>query len=85
MCGLEHLVLRQETYAADVGWFVQNQVALEADQVAGLKMSLSTTASARSGGLPGTSSRGQSPAAVGRGRRPHPSAAPVILRFEAAS
>ena len=36
------LVLRQETYADDVGWFVQSCVAIEPEQVAGLKMALST-------------------------------------------
>lgn len=38
------LVLRQETYADDVGWFVQSCVAIEPEQVAGLKMALSTQA-----------------------------------------
>ncbi|MDA7874574.1 hypothetical protein N9B17_05345 [Rhodopirellula sp.] len=36
------LVLRQETYAEDVGWFVQSCVAIEPEQVAGLKMALSS-------------------------------------------
>lgn len=35
------LVLRQETFAEDVGWFVQSRVAIEPEQVAGLKMALS--------------------------------------------
>lgn len=35
------LVLRQETFAEDVGWFVQSCVAIEPEQVAGLKMALS--------------------------------------------
>ncbi len=34
------LVLRQESYSPDVGWFVQSRVAVEPEQVAGLKMSL---------------------------------------------
>ncbi|MCA9158911.1 MAG: hypothetical protein KDA72_11320, partial [Planctomycetales bacterium] len=41
LCGLEHLILRQETHSADVGWFVQNQVVIEPGQVAALKMTLS--------------------------------------------
>jgi hypothetical protein len=36
------LVLRQETHAEDVGWFVQSRVTVEPDQVAGLKMALSS-------------------------------------------
>ncbi len=35
------LVLRQETYSDDVGWFVQSRVAIEPEQIPGLKMSLS--------------------------------------------
>ncbi len=34
------LVLRQETFSDDVGWFVQSRIAVEPEQVAGLKMSL---------------------------------------------
>ncbi|MCH1439734.1 MAG: hypothetical protein L7W43_08755 [Rubripirellula sp.] len=41
------LVLRQETYADDVGWFVQSFVAIEPEQVAGLKMALSNKVSSR--------------------------------------
>ncbi|MEE2937242.1 MAG: hypothetical protein VYA84_14750 [Planctomycetota bacterium] len=41
------LVLRQETFSSDVGWFVQSQVAIEPDQVPVLKMSLG------SAGFPG--------------------------------
>ena len=41
------LVLRQETYADDVGWFVQSCVAIEPEQVAGLKMALSSQAATR--------------------------------------
>ena len=37
------LVLRQETFAEDVGWFVQSCVAIEPEQVAGLKMALSSS------------------------------------------
>jgi len=35
------LVLRQETHADDVGWFVQNRLVIESCQVPGLKMALS--------------------------------------------
>lgn len=35
------LVLRQETHAEDVGWFVQSCVVIEPEQVAGLRMALS--------------------------------------------
>lgn len=41
------LVLRQETFAEDVGWFVQSCVAIEPEQVAGLKMALSGPQSQR--------------------------------------
>ena len=41
------LVLRQETHAEDVGWFVQSRVAIESGQVAGLKMALSSSGGAR--------------------------------------
>jgi hypothetical protein len=39
--GPSRLVLRQETRAAKVGWFVQSCVAVLPEQVAGLKMALS--------------------------------------------
>jgi hypothetical protein len=32
--------LRQETFAGDVGWFVQSRVSIEACQLAGLKAAL---------------------------------------------
>ncbi|NND95742.1 MAG: hypothetical protein HKN47_00265 [Pirellulaceae bacterium] len=38
--GPSNLVLRQETFAADVGWFVQSRVAIEPCQVTGLKLAL---------------------------------------------
>ena len=34
------LVLRQESFSDDVGWFAQSRVAIEPEQIAGLKMSL---------------------------------------------
>lgn len=39
--GASRLVLRQETRAARVGWFVQSRVVVMPEQVAGLKMALS--------------------------------------------
>ena len=39
--GPSRLVLRQETRAARVGWFVQSCVAVLPEQIAGLKMALS--------------------------------------------
>ena len=36
------LVLRQETRSENVGWFVQSRVAILPDQVAGLKMAMSS-------------------------------------------
>lgn len=36
------LVLRQESFAEDVGWFVQSRIQIEPEQIPGLKMSLST-------------------------------------------
>jgi hypothetical protein len=36
------LVMRQETRSENVGWFVQSRVAILPEQVAGLKMALST-------------------------------------------
>ncbi len=50
MCGLEHLILRQETHSADVGWFVQNQVVIEPGQVAALKMTLAPAIANRNTG-----------------------------------
>lgn len=35
------LVLRQESFSEDVGWFVQSRIAVEPEQIPGLKMSLS--------------------------------------------
>ena len=63
------LVLRQETFAEDVGWFVQSSVAIEPEQVAGLKMALSAQST---GGFsePPVSSL---------------SRVPAILRFEGAT
>jgi len=34
------LVLRQESFSEDVGWFVQSRIAVEPEQIPGLKMSL---------------------------------------------
>lgn len=45
--GSSRLVLRQESYADDVGWFVQSCVAIEPEQVAGLKMALSSQSATR--------------------------------------
>ena len=39
--GSSRLVLRQETRAAKVGWFVQSCVVVLPEQIAGLKMALS--------------------------------------------
>jgi hypothetical protein len=41
------LVLRQETFSEDVGWFVQSRVAIEPEQIPGLKMSLTGQAMRR--------------------------------------
>ena len=41
------LVLRQETYSDDVGWFVQSCVAIEPEQIAGLRMALSSSSAQR--------------------------------------
>lgn len=35
------LVLRQESYSDDIGWFVQSRIVVEPGQVAGLRMALS--------------------------------------------
>jgi len=47
--GERSLELRQETHSADVGWFVQSRVAVDAGQIPGLKMTL--TSPATSSGL----------------------------------
>ena len=39
--GPSRLVLRQETRAAKVGWFVQSRVPVMPEQIAGLRMALS--------------------------------------------
>jgi hypothetical protein len=36
----DRLVLRQESFSSDVGWFVQSRIAVEPEQIPGLKMSL---------------------------------------------
>ena len=41
------LVLRQETYSDDVGWFVQSRICVEPEQVAGLKMALTGQSQAK--------------------------------------
>jgi len=38
------LVLRQETHSNDVGWFVQSCIAVEPEQLPGLKMALTSNA-----------------------------------------
>ncbi|MEO8272101.1 MAG: hypothetical protein ABI557_20495 [Aureliella sp.] len=81
MCGLEHLILRQETHSADVGWFVQNQVVIEPGQVAALKMTLSPANANRNAASLNTATARRSSS---NSRAQQPVAAPVILRFEAA-
>ena len=36
------LVLRQESYSSDVGWFVQSRIDVQPEQVDGLRMALSS-------------------------------------------
>ena len=79
LCGLEHLILRQETHSTDVGWFVQNQVVIEPGQVAALKMTLSpANANRNSAAICSATARRSS------ARAQQPAASPVILQFEAA-
>ena len=40
--GNTQLVLRQETLSDHVGWFVQSRIRIEPDQVAALKMTLTS-------------------------------------------
>ena len=83
MCGLEHLVLRQETHAPDVGWFIQNQVAIEPAQVAALKMTLSPAASRST--PPVRRTVANSPSCVdGANNRTSDNSHPIILQFEVA-
>lgn len=70
LCGLQHLVLRQETHTPDIGWFVQSSVAIEPAQIAGLKMTLSPAS------VQGNCQKRQETADQDR---------PAILRFEQAS
>lgn len=84
MCGLEHLVLRQESHSPAVGWFVQNQVAIEPGQVAALKMTLSPAAANRGGVLANSKSARISRAAKVSNRQRQSAESPVLLRFEAA-
>ena len=42
LCGLEQLILRRETYEPQVGWFCQSQIAVEPDQLASLKLLLTS-------------------------------------------
>ncbi len=39
----DRLVLRQETYSDDVGWFAQSCIAIEPEQLPGLKMELTSS------------------------------------------
>ena len=64
--GESRVVLRQESYSDDVGWFVQSRVDMDPDQVQGLRMAL--------GRGPARAMTGMRP----RGVRPSD---PVILRF----
>jgi hypothetical protein len=41
--GADLLVLRQESLSPHVGWFVQSRIAIEPDQVAALKMTLTSS------------------------------------------
>lgn len=41
------LVLRQETHSDAVGWFIQSRVAIEPEQVPGLKMALTSNTARR--------------------------------------
>lgn len=38
--GDHRYILRQETFSSDVGWFVQSRIAIEPDQLSGLKAAL---------------------------------------------
>ena len=40
--GISQLVLRQESQSTHVGWFVQSRIVIEPDQVAALKMTLTS-------------------------------------------
>ena len=37
-----HLVLRQESFSDDIGWFVQSRIDIEPEQVAALRATLSS-------------------------------------------
>lgn len=84
ICGLEHLLLRQETHAPDVGWFVQNQVAIEPEQVAALKMTLSGSIAQRKTNIAAGNASGSATAVRATNRKRLAGASPVILQFEAA-
>ncbi|MEM8668576.1 MAG: hypothetical protein AAGG48_13740 [Planctomycetota bacterium] len=68
------LVLRQESYSEAIGWFIQSRVAIEPNQVAGLRLALG-------GSTLGASStrQGQSPAQEAA------TTEPAILSFSAAA
>ncbi|WP_146518520.1 hypothetical protein [Stieleria varia] len=76
ICGLRHLVLRQESYSPDVGWFTQSCVVIEPEQVAALKMTLSPQQL-------GANGQGMK-ASVARPSRPQSSTAPTTLRLHEA-
>ncbi len=38
--GVHRYLLRQESFSSDVGWFVQSRIAIEPEQLAGLKAAL---------------------------------------------
>ncbi|WP_417732470.1 hypothetical protein [Rosistilla oblonga] len=39
---VDRLVLRQESFSQDVGWFTQSSMAIEPEQLPGLKMALTS-------------------------------------------
>ncbi len=84
ICGLEHMILRQETYSPDVGWFVQNQVAIEPGQVAALKMTLSPAMVNRGGATANANAARISRVAKAADRHAQSAESPVLLKFEAA-
>lgn len=70
------MVLRQETRSGDIDWFVQSRVAIDPEQVAGLKMMLTSGAVPTRSSTSGFHSRGENRTDSGL------DSAPATIRFQ---
>ncbi len=62
VCGIEQMILQQESFAPDVGWFTQKPRALNREQLNGLKILLTGRASVMTSAKRPTRNYRQTPA-----------------------